>query len=1166
MNFIRIRRTLSALAGAMALAGGAFAQGHYFSVIHQFAGGANDGAGPNGALLLSGGTLYGMTSAGGGENQGTIFRINTDGTGFAVLHAFGGGPVDGGAPQGSLTLSGSTLYGLTATGGAYGLGTVFSINTDGSGFTLLHSFTGGSSDGVSPYGSLTLSGSTLYGLTSGGGGYGQGVAFRINTDGTGFIMLHAFDGANDGGHPYGSLLLSGAVLYGLTSGGGDIGGQARDASLGISGNAYGDAGTVFQVNTDGSGFLVVYYFNLNADSNQSGYGPRASLALRSGATLAGLTSHGGPPPSGLVTNADGTMFTLKTDGSSFQVGHSFGGFLTQPYLFNDGATPNGSLSPSGYGTTTAGGLYAKGTVFGNDGAQVLYSFSGGADGAVPNGDITEAGSTIYGMTSAGGANGLGVIFALTPNGPQVTTQPTSQTAINGTSATFTVAASGSALTYQWQRLPAGTSTWVSLTDGGAYAGTATASLAVGPVTAAMNGDSFRCVVSNASGQDTSAVVVLSVSNSVAITASPSNQTVAAGYSATFSVTAAGVGTVTYQWQRQAAATTTWTNLSDGGSYSGAATANLTVNPATAAMSGDNFQCIVSNGNGTATSAAAVLVVTNAITVTTQPSNQTVNSGGNATFSVAVSAVPTLAYQWQREAAGTATWANLTDGAVYSGSAAATLTVRSVTTAMNGDMFQCVVSNGFGSATSSPAALTVPVPLEVTTLAGQSGRTGSADGTGSAALFSGPADVAVDTFGNLYVADAFNDTVRKVTPAGVVSTMAGSPGSAGSADGTGAAARFNHPSGVAVDSSGNVYVADTDNDTVREITPAGVVTTLAGQAGLSGSADGTGAAARFNGPSGLAVDAAGNRYVADTLNHTLRMITSGGVVSTLAGQAGLSGSADGTGAAARFFGPQGLAADASGNLFVADTNNQTIRQVVLATGAVSTLAGSAAAAGSADGPNTSARFFYPSAVTVDGYGNLFVADTDNDTIREVALAGIVSTLAGQAGVSGSADGFGSAARLNFPSGIAVDTSGNLYVADTNNDTIRLGYFPAAPAFTTQPQGHAVTTGSSVQFTVTVSGRPAPTYQWYFNGTAISGATTTSLSLSDVQAASAGNYTVTATNLLGSATSNPATLSVTALPAAATSSGGKSGGGAMADWFVVALALTALLRRALRGPKS
>ena len=174
---------------------------------------------------------------------------------------------------------------------------------------------------------------------------------------------------------------------------------------------------------------------------------------------------------------------------------------------------------------------------------------------------------------------------------------------------------------------------------------------------------------------------------------------------------------------------------------------------------------------------------------------------------------------------------------------------------------------------------------VTTFAGTAGQSGSADGTGAAARFTNPEGTAVDGAGNVYVADTFNDTIRKITPAGVVTTLAGTAGQGGSADGTGAAARFAFPTGVAVDGAGNVYVADTDNDTIRKITPAGVVTTLAGTAGQSGSADGTGAAARFNSPFGLAVDGAGNIYVADEDNDAIREITPAGVVSTLAGTAG-----------------------------------------------------------------------------------------------------------------------------------------------------------------------------------------------------------------------------------------------------------------------------------------
>jgi sugar lactone lactonase YvrE len=194
-------------------------------------------------------------------------------------------------------------------------------------------------------------------------------------------------------------------------------------------------------------------------------------------------------------------------------------------------------------------------------------------------------------------------------------------------------------------------------------------------------------------------------------------------------------------------------------------------------------------------------------------------------------------------------------------------------------------------------------------------------------------VAVDSAGNVYVADSSNFTIRKVTPAGVVTTLAGLAGSYGSADGTGSAARFSAASGVAVDSMGNVYVADTGNNTIRKVTPAGVVTTLAGLAGSSGSADGTGSAARFNSPQGVAVDGSGSVYVADHSNNTIRKVTPVGtnwVVRTLAGLAGpqsetFYGSADGTGSAARFSNPYGVAVDGAGNLYVADSSNNTIRK-------------------------------------------------------------------------------------------------------------------------------------------------------------------------------------------------------------------------------------------------
>jgi hypothetical protein len=242
--------------------------------------------------------------------------------------------------------------------------------------------------------------------------------------------------------------------------------------------------------------------------------------------------------------------------------------------------------------------------------------------------------------------------------------------------------------------------------------------------------------------------------------------------------------------------------------------------------------------------------------------------------------------------------------------------------------------------------------------------------------------------------------------------------------------------VAVDVNGNVYVADRDNYTIRKVTPSGTVTTLAGSAGESGDSDGLGSAARFAWPRDVAVDGTGNVYVADEQNHTLRKITSAGLVSTLAGTAGVAGAENGTGASARFTSPRGVAVDGSGNVYVTDGGNQLIRKVT-STGVVSTVAGGSGISGSADGDAASARFNGPSGVAVDGEGNVYVADEDNHTVRMVTPQGVVSTLGGSPGFSGSLDGVGGAARFDEPRGIAVDDSGVIYVADTENHRIIRG---------------------------------------------------------------------------------------------------------------------------------
>jgi sugar lactone lactonase YvrE len=284
------------------------------------------------------------------------------------------------------------------------------------------------------------------------------------------------------------------------------------------------------------------------------------------------------------------------------------------------------------------------------------------------------------------------------------------------------------------------------------------------------------------------------------------------------------------------------------------------------------------------------------------------------------------------------------------------------------------------------------------------------------------------------------------------TLAGDAGNAGSADGIGRAARFNNPKGVAVDSAGNVYVADSGNHTIRKVTPAGVVTTLAGLAGSPGSADGTGSAARFFQPSGLAADPAGNLYVADTANHRIRKVTTKGIVVTIAGPTGSPfdriGWTDGAGDKARFNYPWSVAVDPAGNVFVADRDNDTIRKITPAR-EVTTFVGTAQVGWTnvgtstyyrlpgRDGTGTAVQFGAPSGVAMDNTGNLYVADQAHSIIRMVTSAGMVTTLAGKADEAGSADGTGSAAQFDMPNGVAVDSAGNVYVADARSHTIRKG---------------------------------------------------------------------------------------------------------------------------------
>ncbi|WP_259070618.1 NHL repeat-containing protein [Mucilaginibacter sp. X4EP1] len=316
----------------------------------------------------------------------------------------------------------------------------------------------------------------------------------------------------------------------------------------------------------------------------------------------------------------------------------------------------------------------------------------------------------------------------------------------------------------------------------------------------------------------------------------------------------------------------------------------------------------------------------------------------------------------------------------------------------------------------------------TTFAG-SGYPASVDSTGLAAAFNEPAAIVIDAAGNLYVADSGNNEIRKITPSGTVITIAGSVNK-GSTNGIGIAASFANPLGIAIDVSGNLYVADSGNNLIRKMTSAGVVTTLAGS-GAVGALNGPGATATFNNPCGVTVDLAGNVYVADAGNNLIRIITPTGMVSTLAGNA-FAGATNGSGATASFNNPQGLTIDATGNLYVADGGNHLIREIN-PSGAVTTFAGSGNT-GYTNGTLLTASFNEPDAVAFDAGGNMYIADEGANMIRKVTSNGTISTIAGN-GAIGFVNGTGNTITFNEPAGVVADNSGNLYVCDYGNSVIR-----------------------------------------------------------------------------------------------------------------------------------
>ena len=752
-----------------------------FTTLHNFTGGTG-GAGPGGGVILSGNILYGTAGSGGRWGGGTVFAVNTNGTGFTNLYNFNASS-DGAGPNG-VVLSGSILYGTTGVGGANGLGTIFAVNNNGTGFTNMHNFAGGST-GANPLAGLIVSGNTLYGTCSTGStnatfGGNVGTVFAINTTGTDFTTLTSGNGLFD---PWCVLTLSSNTLYGTASTGGDL-----------------TWGTVFAVNTNGMGFTNLYSF-----SGRDGSGPVAGLNL-SGNTLYGTTTEGG-------TWGSGTVFAVNTDGTGFRTIYNFTATSTpNPYnggSNSDGALPYGGVILSGnslYGTARYGGSSGNGTVFGvnTDGTDFrnVYNFKAvSTGGANPQAGLILSGTTLFGTTTTGGS---GTAFSIAlPGPPSVEIQPTN-----------------------------------------------------------------------------------------------SSITIPLGSNVALAVSVSGTGPFSYQWQ----------------------------------LNGTNL-----------------------------PNDIITTVAGNGAFD-------------------------------YSGDG--------------------------GAATN-------------------------------AALW-GPEGVAVDATGNLFIADTDNNRIRKVGTNGIISTVAGNGlytyGDGGAATNAGLSA-----DGVTVDATGNLFIADTYNNRIRKVGADGIIATVAGNGyvnpsnGYGGGYSGDGGAAtnaELNLPQGVAVDATGNLFIADTVNNRIREVGTNGIINTVAGNGYVnpytgSGGYSGDGGAAtnaELNGPIDVAVDATGNLFIADTYNNRIRKVG-ANGIIATVAGNGLYTYGDGGAATNAELYWPFGVAVDATGNVFIADTYNNVIREVGTNGTITTVAG-GGTNSLGDGDAAInAELNQPTGVAVDATGNLFIADYFNARIR-----------------------------------------------------------------------------------------------------------------------------------
>jgi hypothetical protein len=997
---------------------------------------------------VTAGVLQGTNRGGAnGVSNGFVTKINAAGSGLVYSTYLGGSGLSGYAGQASLSIpspggDGCASIAIDASGDAYLTGTAYS--TDFPVTSAAYQATNKSASTGRPNAFVTKlnpQGSALDYSTYLGGSIGDGGSgIAVDSGGNAYI---------DGATYSSDFPLTGSALQ----------------SANLTSPSVGSNGFVAKLNSTGSSLVYSTYLggsgNANGPSGNNNGDAALSIALDStdNAYVFGLTASQDFPVTGDVLQSVNKAFAVGApDYFIAKVNPLGSGLVYSTYL--GGSQPSLSPGSNGLALDSSGDAYVTGYVLATDFPVSSNAYQSSPTCAlVTSGSVTEYTSPVFSEINP---SGTALLYS---------------TYFGGTGGPVSVVAGVSSRTCDY-----GYGLGLD-SEGNAYL-TGSAVSANFPTTSGAfqtsnpaNGSSFVSkFLLNASATS------IATTTSLAASGNPAS----VGTSVTFTATVnpgggngVPTGTVTFNVDG-GSGTAVALNGSGNANYS---TGTLTAGTHTieVSYSGDaNYAASSDSLTETITGAAANIAVASgsgqSATIGTAFAAPLVvlvkDANGNPVSGVSVTFTGTsLNFANATAATGSGGTASTTATPSATGTLTATASTIGVSTS--------AVFTLTGVASTTPAGSGMISTYAGNGTAGYSGD----DGPALDAAFQYPYGVAVDSSGNLYIADKLNNAIRKVTSSGTISTYAGNGTLGYSGDGGQARdAKLNNPGGLALDSNGNLYIADTENNVVREVSPAGIISTVAGNGsgGFSGD-QGPATSAELLGPSGVTVDASGDLYIADSVNNRIRVV-SNGVIKTIAGNGNYGFSGDGGPAvSAELATPYGVALDTGGKLYIADYLNNRIR-IVSASGVITTYAGNGTEGYSGDnGPATSAELFYPSSVALDKSGNLYISDIYNQRIRMVTSQGIIHTVAGDGTAGFGGDG-GSAtlAELNHPAAVALDSSGNLYIADANNQRVRVvgSSTPAVETPVFSPPGGSY---SSAQSVTIMDSTPGATIYYTTDGT-------------------------------------------------------------------------------------